>query len=348
VPSDRSDGASVTLDAVAREAGVSAATASRVLNGNPRVGDEARRRVERAVVRLGYVPNAAARSLVTRRSDSVAVVIPEPTGQLFTDPYFPRLLRGISAELSAHALQLVLVMPQSDSEERRLERYLVAGHVDAAILVSLHGDDPLPAQLAAHLPVVVAGRPPGRADVSYVDVDNVEGARHAVEHLLAGGRRVVATIAGPADMPPGVDRLAGYRLALAGAGVGPAGDLEVAGPFSTEAGEAGMRHLLAARPDIDAVFAASDLIAVGALRALRAAGRRVPEDVALVGFDDSIADTTDPPLSSVRQPVEEMGRELVRLVLARLRQPSGPGRRVILATQLVPRLSSRGVPHDQT
>ena len=345
--SDRTEnnGRGVTLEEVARIAGVSRATVSRVVNGNPRVAPDVRRSVERAVDRLGYVPNPAARSLVTRRSQSIALVIAEPAGRLFEDPFFPRLLRGIGASLSSRELQLVLLMPQSPQEESRAERYLSAGHVDGALLASLHGEDPLPAALTGRgVPVVVGGRPPLGADVSYVDVDNVQGARSATEHLVGIGRRVVATVSGPPDMSAGFDRLVGYHQALEAAGRTVDKALEAAGDFTQKGGADAMRRILDARPDIDAVFVASDLMAAGALQVLRAAGRRIPEDVAVVGFDDSsIAETTDPPLSSVRQPIEEMGREMVRLLLGHAADPGAVPRKVILATQLVRRRSSEGV-----
>ncbi|HVL54092.1 MAG TPA: LacI family DNA-binding transcriptional regulator [Vitreimonas sp.] len=342
---DTGNGRAVTLDQVARAAGVSRATVSRVVNGNPKVAPNVRKTVQRAVERLGYVPNRAARSLVTRRSDSVGLVIAEPAGRLFEDPFFPRLLRQISAELSAHELQLVLLMPQSTRDEHRIERYLAAGHVDGALLVSLHGDDPLPSQLAAHgLPVVVGGRPPRTARVSFVDVDNVQGARSAVDHLVALGRQRIGTITGPVDMPAGLDRLTGYRDGLRAAGIAGGASLEERGDFTLEGGEAATQRLLAAHPDVDGLFVASDLMAVGALRVLRGAGRRVPQDVAVVGFDDSVAPTLDPPLTSVRQPIEEMGREMVRLLIDQVAQPSPVPRRVILDTRLVIRHSTEGGP----
>ena len=346
---DTGNGRGVTLDEVARVAGVSRATVSRVVNGNPRVGGDAKRDVERAIARLGYIPNQAARALVTRRSDSVGVVIPEPPGMLFGDPFFPRLLRGVSSELSARNLQLVLLMPQSPDEEGRVERYLTAGHVDGALLVSLHGNDALPDMLAARgVPVVVGGRPPSGDAVSYVDVDNVGGARAAVSHLVAGGRRRIATIAGPPDMSAGVDRLAGYREALDEAGLARDPALEAAGDFTQDGGAQAMRRVLDARPDVDGVFAASDLMAAGALQVLRAEGRRVPEDVSVVGFDDSsIAATAEPALTSVRQPIEEMGREMVRLLLEQASRPGSVPRKVILATRLVQRRSSEGVPRRE-
>jgi DNA-binding LacI/PurR family transcriptional regulator len=264
---------------------------------------------------------------------------------LFGDPFFPRLLRGVSSELSARNLQLVLLMPQSANDEQRVERYLTAGHVDGVLLASLHGNDALPDALVARgVPVVVGGRPLSGDAVSYVDVDNVGGARTAVAHLVGRGRRVIATIAGPADMSAGVDRLVGYREALRTANVNGDASLETAADFTQAGGADAMRRLLEARPDIDGVFAASDLMAAGAVQVLRAAGRSVPRDVAVVGFDDSsIAATTDPPLTSVRQPIEEMGREMVRLLLEQASRPGSVPRKVILATRLVERRSSEGV-----
>lgn len=330
-----------TLEAVARVANVSRATVSRVVNGDRRVRDETRSAVEAAVRDLDYVPNRAARSLVTKRSGSVGVVIPEPTAQLFGDPFFPRVLRGISEALAEEELQLVLLMPEVRADEVRVEGYLAAGHVDGVLLISLHGSDPLPEDLRARgIPVVVGGRPPS-AGITYVDVDNQRGAGMAVQHLLANGRRRVATIAGPQDMPAGADRLAGYHEALGTAGLPVDERLVEIADFSLEGGRSAMERLLARAPGVDALFVASDLMAMGALATLQAAGRRVPEDVAVVGFDDSpLAAQAHPPLSSVRQPIEEMGREMARLLNRMIASRDRAARRVILATELVVRASS--------
>ena len=333
-----------TLDEVARVAGVSRATVSRVVNGSPKVSADVRRTVEKAIERLGYVPNRAARSLVTRRSDSIALVITEPASRLFSDPFFPRLVRGVSAALSVRDLQLVLLMPDDEVDEQRTVRYLTAGHVDGVILVSLHGDDPLPDQLAnRRIPSVVLGRPPRGVDVDYVDADNRDGARRATSHLVASGRRQVATISGPHDMVAGIDRLAGYRDALTDAGIAIDDGLIAEGDFTQAGGEAAMERLLRDRPDLDAVFCASDLMAVAALGVLQAAGRHVPGDVAVVGYDDSpIATTTRPTLSSVRQPIEEMGREMVHLLAESIEQTGRVPRRIVLTTELIARASSAG------
>ena len=336
-----------TLEEVARAAGVSRATASRVVNGSLTVGIEARQSVERAIAESGYVPNRAARSLRTRRSDSVGVVIAEPTGRIFGDPFFAEVLRGISAGLAARQLHLVLVMSQTPEEERWAEGYLTSGgHVDGVIMFSLHGDDPLPDHLQSRgIPVVVGGEPPERARVSYVDNDNHGGAVAAVKHLIDQGRTTIATITGPMDMPAGVTRREAYRDALRAAGRTPDADLEEGGEFTREGGQLAMEALLRRCPGIDAVFAASDLMAAGALSALYAAGRSVPEDVAIVGFDDSlIALSTQPPLSSVRQSMEVMGRELVSVLLQSIEARDHVVRRVVLETKLIVRQSSGGPP----
>ena len=337
-------------------AGVSRATVSRVVNGSPKVSPGVRAQVERAVAKLGYVPNRAARSLVTRRADSVALVVSEPHARFFSEPFFAGMVRGVSAALAATGVQLVLLIAQDLPDRRRLERYVVGGHVDGVLLASLHGDDPLPGTLErAGVPAVLVGRPPrgvrGTAGVvprsnrtapaSWVDADNRGGAGKAVGHLARQGRRRIATITGPLDMGVGLDRLEGYRDGLAAAGLAGAGDLVETGDFTEEGGAAAMARLLE-RPGspVDAVFAASDLMAAGALRALRTAGRRVPEDVAVVGFEDSaVARYAQPPLTTVRQPIEEMGRQATRLLLARVAGEAG-AMHLILDTELVVRSSA--------
>jgi DNA-binding LacI/PurR family transcriptional regulator len=333
-----------TLEAVAVAAGVSRATVSRVVNGSDRVTPDTRRAVEKAIRRLGYVPNRAARSLVTRRTDSVGLVIPEPTTKLFGDPFFPQLIRGINAVLGEADQVLVLLTPQSAHDEQKLGDYLVSGHVDGAMLVSLHGADPLPAFLADRgIPVVVGGRPTRGTPVDVVDVDNVQGALQAVRHLIALGRRRIVTVTGPLDMAPAQDRLAGYRSALAEAGIDSDRALELAGDFDQGVSAEVVARFIADGGKFDALFAASDAMALGAMSAIRRAGLRVPQDVAIVGYDDSaLALFSDPPLSSVRQPIEEMGREMARAMLAQLGASRQVPRSVVLATELVVRGSSEG------
>jgi DNA-binding LacI/PurR family transcriptional regulator len=331
-----------TLEEVAELAGVSRATVSRVINGKPRVSRETRVAVERAAARLGYVPNRAARSLVTRRNDSIGLVIPEPTAQFFNDPFFPRLVKGVTEGLAEPGVQLVLFMPQSSGDEARLADYLSGGHVDGVLIVSLHGLDGLPLGLKRHgIPVVLCGRPMVAADLSYVDADNEHGAMQAVAHLVDQGRKVIATVAGPQDMGAGVDRLEGYRRALRAAGREVSSELEEVADFTFEGGQVAMRTLLDRRPEVDAVFVTSELMALGAMSVLRTRGRRVPEDVAVVGFDDSpVGLTANPPLSTIHQPTELMGLEMTRLLLRMISSGDHRPQHLILGTELIVRASS--------
>jgi DNA-binding LacI/PurR family transcriptional regulator len=329
-----------TLEAVARRAGVSRATVSRVVNGSTSVAASIREAVNRAVEELGYVPNQAARSLVTQRTESIALILPETANRVFSDDlFFPAIIRGVGMELEAADKQLVLMMAGSAASHDRVERYAVAGHVDGVMFASMHGADPLPGTLVRlGIPVICSGRPIGESSVPYVDVDHFGGVAAAVRHLVAAGRRRIATIAGPQDMVAGIDRLAGYRETLAQAGL----TQQVAiGDFTRESGIAAMRSLLAADPALDAVFVASDMMAHGALIALRDAGRRVPADVAVIGFDDfEISRYSDPPLTTVRQPIADMGRTMARHLLRLINDEPDLPDSVVLPTELIVRGSA--------
>ncbi|MBD0734965.1 LacI family DNA-binding transcriptional regulator [Streptomyces sp. CBMA29] len=329
-----------TLEEVAVRAGVGRGTVSRVINGSPRVSDRAKAAVEAAIAELGYVPNRAARALAGNRTDAIALVIPEPETRLFAEPYFSDIIRGIGAELADTDMQLLLTLIRTPKERARFGQYLAAHRVDGVLLVSVHEDDPLPDLLEQlDMPAVLNGRRSDLESVSYVDADNVGGARAAVAHLFARGRRAVATITGPPDMYVARCRLDGYRQAVESSSGGSSNsELVARGDFTEEGGRRAMRELLARRPDIDAVFAASDLMAAGARQVLRESGRLVPTDVALVGFEDSaIARHMDPALTSVRQPTEEMGRTMARVLLEEIAERDSVRRHVVLATELIQR-----------
>ncbi|ACZ20789.1 transcriptional regulator [Sanguibacter keddieii DSM 10542] len=308
-----------TLEEVALAAGVSRSTASRAINGGSRVSSEAQAAVDDAVARLGFVPNRAARSLVTRRTNSVALVVPEPDERFLNDPFFAATLRGMNSVLKNSDLQLVLLIAKLDESAGRIAQYLRNGHVDGAIVVSHHRKDDLEGAIeASRLPAVFVGRPfhpfPG---LRFVDVDNVAGGRMATEHLLRRGCTRIAHIAGPADMTSGEDRLAGFEEAVRAAGLEP-GPV-VRGDFTTATGAAAMEQVLAEDPTIDGVFAASDLMASGALQTLAAHGRRVPDDVAVIGYDDlGVADDTVPALTTIANPVVRMARHATEELLVTL------------------------------
>lgn len=340
--SEPTSGIRPTLEAVAERAGVSRATVSRVVNGGAGVREPLVEKVRKAVEELGYIPNHAARTLVTRRNGAVAVIIAEPEFRIFSDPFFEQQVRGISRELTAHDAQLVLLWVEGPGDHERIARYLGGGHVDGALAFSLHNDDELPAIVRRmRVPTVFGGRPGwtgpiGDPPVPYVDCDNRGGARAAVRHLLGLGRRHIAHISGTADQTSALDRLDGYHDELPDADP----SLVAQGAFTEESGARAMTELLQRRPDLDAVFASNDLMASGALRVLRAQGRRVPEDVALVGFDDMlpVAEATDPPLTTIRQDIEGMGRLMVRILMRTL---DGEGTEpVITPIELIRRASA--------
>src|SRR4051794_1748104 len=286
-----------TLEDVAREAGVSRATVSRVVNGIRNVDPEIQEAVRRAIERTGYAPNRAARSLVTRRAETVALVVSGAgdtsaagqnafATQVFADPFFGRVVGGIVGFLRPRSLHPVLMFAESAEDREEVLTYLRQGRADGALVVSTHADDPLPALLAdARLPAVLFARPSRPLPLSYVDLAHRDGGRLAAEHLLARGCRRPATISGPLDVAAGQDRLAGFRDTLARHGHACVPVAE--GGFTEASGVAAMTQLLARHPGTDGLFAANDLMAQGACRVLRERGLRVPDDVAVVGFDDS-------------------------------------------------------------
>ncbi|MFC1401028.1 MULTISPECIES: LacI family DNA-binding transcriptional regulator [Streptacidiphilus] len=330
-----------TIHDVAREAGISRGTVSRVLQGGHNVSPEALKAVNAAIRKTGYVVNRHARSLVTQRSDSVAFLLTEPQTRFFEDPNFNQLLRGCTTALAKHDIPLLLMIAGTEEERRRIGRYITSGHVDGVLLVSSHSGNPMVELLdEARMPVVACGKPLGHTSTTpYVAADDNEGARAMVRYLLGTGRRRIATITGPLDTPGGVDRLNGYRETLAEAGLPQDPALVAEGDYSRAGGEAAMTALLAAAPDLDAVFVASDLMADGALAALEQAGRRVPEDVAVGGFDDStIAANTRPALTTVRQPWDRISAEMVRVLQSLI--AGEPPASVILPTELIVRASA--------
>ncbi|MEV1081851.1 LacI family DNA-binding transcriptional regulator [Streptomyces sp. NPDC050211] len=331
-----------TIKTVAARAGVGRTTVSRVINGSELVSEKARAAVLAAIAELNYVPNSVARGLVTSRTNSVALVIPESESRLGAEPYFSAVIRGVSTALADTRTQLQLVLVRDQAERDQLTQSVAERRVDGVLLVSVHEHDPLPGLLEdMGLPTVLAGRRSPDESLSHVHSDNTGGASAAVNHLLSRGRRTVATISGPLDMDVARSRLQGWREALEKAGHESTDRLVASADFTEEGGEAAMRSLLEHVPELDAVFVASDVMAAGALAELRRQSRSVPDDVAVVGFDDSIiARHTNPPLSTVRQPVEEIGSMIAHILLEEIGDHEEPRRRVTLPTELVVRESS--------
>jgi DNA-binding LacI/PurR family transcriptional regulator len=310
------------------------------VNGSPRVRGEVVEAVQKAIAQLGYVPNRAARSLASSRTHSIALLVPEEVSRFFGDPYFASFTTGLDRRLADSEYVLNLVVARDDPD-RKAVRYVRGGNVDGAIVVSHHSGHEFLSHLEGVVPVVFGGRPESGISAApyFVDVDNVDGGRLATEHLVGLGRRRLATIAGPADMTAGVDRLTGFRSALRDAGL--PSDAVAHGNFTAPGGAEAMRRLLEHHPDIDGLFVASDLMATGALGVLAARGIRVPRDIAIVGYDDSPAATWgEVGLTTVRQPSELMGATTVDVLMRLLAGDPDVPHANIVPTELVIRESA--------
>jgi DNA-binding LacI/PurR family transcriptional regulator len=327
-----------TLDEVARRAGVSTGTVSRVINNAQHVSQKARQAVQRAIDELGYVPNVAGRSLATQRRGAVVLAISSDDPALFANLFFAEVITGVNAVIEETDLHLLLVLAASERGRGRVARILQSRGADGIMLLALRENDPLyKVADEGGLPVVHGGRSLDRTPQWYVDADNRGGARQAVEYLISTGRQNIGTITGALDMHVGVNRYMGFREALA---LAELSDKRVAhGDFGEASGAEGMTRLLDEHPDLDAVFVASDAMAAGALTVLRDRGRAVPDDVAVVGFNDIVtAQHTQPALTTVRQPIEALGREMTRMLVRLINgeQPTS----LILPTELVIRDSA--------
>ena len=326
-----------TLEDVAKVSGVSRATVSRVINGGP-VSEETRRKVIEAIEGTNYRPNLAARGLVTGRTGVVGVVLHVDPWVLFQDPYFSNLLHGIADALAEEQKGMMLWLG-SRTKEETLDQILGMGLLDGVIVTADLFEDPLVDGLVAStLPTVLVGHRRSDGDASYVDIDQAAAATMVVEHLVSLGRTRIGHVTGRRGTPAAEDRLTGYLDAMAAAGL-PTDGLVVDGEYTEPSGEAAVERLVAA--DVDAVFAANDASARGVMAGLRRLGNVIPDDVALVGFDDlPFAADLDPPLTTVRQGVGFHGFEAARLLKSLLDRPDDGSRRVLLPTELVVRGST--------
>lgn len=326
----------VTIVDVARAAGVSTATVSRVLNNHPQVNPRLAEIVQAAVAELGYRPSRVARSLRTRRSRVWALLISD-----IRNPFFTDMVRGVEDVAYAAGYSLILCNDEEDAaKEASYVELAIAENIAGVILTPTGGATDLTPLLEARIPVVVADRGLA-ADVDSVAIDNVAGAEEAVRHLLASGYRRIGCVTGPVTTSTGADRYAGYRRALESGGIGADESLVRFADFREAGGRAAMEELLALAKPPDAVFVANNLMSIGALHAIAAAGLAIPDQVAVVGFDDmSWATLLNPPLTTVAQPTYDLGVETARLLQSRLDGYSGTARRVTLAPTLRIRGSS--------
>ncbi len=336
---------SLSLDDIAAKAGVSRSTVSRVVNEHPNVSPQTRARVLRVIDEEKYRPNAAARIMVTRRTEVIGVVIPHDLQVVFWDPYYyPALLQGVSEATGERDYAMLLWVRQSgEDEERFYRRVLQHGLMDGLIVASarIHGTF-IDRLLDIGVPFAMVERAPRHADrISYATIDNVEAARQIVDHLAAAGRRRIGLITGEIDNVDSIDRLEGYRASLQRLGLPD--DLVAEGDFSRKSAYAATSALL--ERGVDAIFASNDIMAQGVYDRLHEAGLRVPDDVAVVGFDDlPTATQLKPLLTTVRQPVRDKGYRATELLLRQIDQSDAAPQHIILPASLIIRESCGAMP----
>lgn len=331
---------------IAKKAGVSRSTVSRVINGEGYVSEEARRKVTQVIEEENYVPNPAARALVTKRNQIIGIVIPDTIKSILdteNSHYYSTLLQGITEEAHLRNFATLLWVGHDAEEEGVYHKRVLKNQLMDGVLVvaSISSESQLLRQLIENKkPWVQIGRPVQFAEsVSYVGVDNVKAAEQAVKHLLFAGRRRVGTLTGTMNNADSQDRLQGYIQALTSMNLPVDPDLIFKGCFSRDCGYTGMKALL--QHNVDAVFAASDLIAVGALQAIQEAGLRVPDDIAIIGFDDlPIATQSKPALTTIRQPIAEKAQQATSVLLNLIERRIEPPVQILLPTQLVIREST--------
>jgi LacI family transcriptional regulator len=332
---------SLTLEDIARQTGVSRSTVSRVVNNHPNIRDDVRHRVLDAIRETGYLPHAAARTLASHRSFTLGLILPHSVGFFFTDPYYPHLTKGIAQACNQLDYTLALFLAGTEEEEERVfPRIARKGLLDGVIIQSgHHGDQWIIGRMVdANMPLVVCGRPFRSDNISYIDIDNIKAAEHAVSHLVRLGYKRIGIITGPAASTVGIDRLQGYRKALQARGIGIDEALILEGDFTEAGGFYAMQRMLPAKPE--AVFAASDIMALGGMRAVREAGLRIPEDIAFVGFDDlPLASIVDVQLTTMRQPVVQFGSRAVELLVDLIENGIDPPRHIFMDAELVIRES---------
>ncbi len=329
----------LTLEDIARMSGVSRSTVSRVINGDPNVHELTRSKVQAIIQSIDFQPNLAARGLAAGHTKVIGLVIPKGVNAIFTDPYFPLVIQGVSAACNARDYSVMLWLAEPEYERKTISQVLYNGLIDGVVVSSMLVNDPLIERLyESKRPFITIGRHPTNDQINYVDIDNRAGAYQGVSHILRTGHKRVAVINGPHDTIASLDRYQGYLDALRERGIPLIPELVAEGEFSDTTGYLAMKHLLPHCPD--AVFVASDAMAFAAMRAIQEAGLRIPEDVAVVGFDDiPAAATSKPPLTTVRQPIQRTGSIAAELLVDMIEHPDPFPRRIVLPTELVFRSS---------
>jgi len=328
----------LTIAEVAREASVSSQTVSRVINNRPDVSPETRQRVQQVIRKLGYQPSALARGLASRRTRTLGLITAD-----FSDYFFTQVIAGAEVEARRHGYFFMLGSTERNPQDEPEYIRLLTEHHVQGILFARPSTEPdnrhLLGLMRDGVPVVTTAYHLPGSDLTVVDVDNVDGAQQATRYLLECGHRQIAMITGPTTWKSVNDRTEGYKLALEAAGIAYDPGLVAEGDWSYTSGYQAMQEILASGA-CSALYAQNDQMAIAAIRVLREAGRRVPQDVAVVGYDDiPAAEYCDPPLTTIRQPMQEVGQVATRLLIQAIEQPGTARGEILLKAELVRRCS---------
>lgn len=332
----------LTLEDIARKCGVSRSTVSRVLNNHPNVSEEVRKQVQEMIRQTGYQPHPAARALVSNRSWTCGLILPRSIDTFFTDPYYPCLIQGIAQACSKQNYTFSLfLMEDEEDEDKMFAQVSRRGFMDGILFQSYQCGDTLIDKLVdSGVPLVMLGRHLQSKNISYVDINNIHSVEIAIQYLIDTGHRRIATITGPQNTAVGVDRKSGYLQALMKNNIAIDQSLIKEGTFTDQSGYNSMQQLLPAKPD--AVFAASDHMALGAMRAIRENGLEIPDDISIIGFDDfPLASPSHPALTTIRQPIVQFCSKGLEMLIDLVENGSEPPRKVILEAEFIIRDSTR-------
>jgi DNA-binding LacI/PurR family transcriptional regulator len=330
------------LEDIARKSGVSRSTVSRVINSHPNVSKKVRDHVQEVINQTGYQPHAAARALVSNRSWTCGLLLPRTVNSFFTDPYYPSLIQGIAQACTKQNYTFSLfLMGDKEDEKKMFQRISRRGFMDGILFQSDQmGDSLIDKLILSEIPLVVLGRPAHDGKISYVDINNIESVESAVDYLVSIGCKRIGTITGPLNTTVGIDRKKGFENSIKKHGLSINELLITEGNFTEESGYIGMQNLLPGNPD--AIFAASDQMALGAVRAIKEKGLNIPNDISIIGFDDfPLPIPTDPLLTTVHQPISNFGKEALNMLIDIIENGFEPARHIILKTELIIRNSTK-------
>ncbi len=333
----------VNIKDIAKAAGVSPSTVSRVVSNHPRISEATSQKVKRIMEEMGYHPNIMAKSLVSKTTQTLAIMLPRPAEELFQDIFFGELLRGMLAHSTRAGYDMLLAAASStQTENETLSRLVLGGRVDGVILLSARTDDPLIELLHRHkFPTVLIGRADESYNILSVDTDNVQAAYDATQHLILQGHERIGFVSGPPNLTVSADRMSGYRKAMTNAGLTIRQEWIVEGEFLQHSGYRAMSFLMSLPERPSGILVIDDVVGFGVLRGLNELGYKVPDDISLVSFNNiALSELSIPSISSIDIGTYQLGYTASQMLISHIQQGATSNRRVTIPHRLIIRDSS--------